>query len=90
MNKVINLNMIQVMQDRLEFEVKKELTERLVQIQMNEFEIKVRETVKSIVEQLTFNKIECCNDLIRMRDEYCIWIKWGDDKEKEIKKEDNP
>lgn len=73
------LNAINLIQEGLEREVKKTLTESVVKKQLEEFEAKLREQIKPLINEITFKKIERLEDYMLMRDELRVLISWNDE-----------
>jgi len=80
-----NLNMVELLRAGLEEAVKKAVTDRLVNEQLKEFEDKIRETIKPIVNSISFSGIKSIRDAMRLRDELHVYLHYDDEiEEKKI------
>ena len=74
-----NLNMVQLLKDGLEKEVKKVVTEKLVKEQMKEYEQTLRATIKPIIERVSLKGIESIKDAMRIREELHVYFHWDEE-----------
>ena len=79
-----SLNMVNIVRDRLGAEIKSEVTEALVRDELKEYEIKLRELIKPKVEKLVVTGVESMKDMMRLREELHVFIRWNDEKSVEI------
>ena len=70
------LNMIKILQEGLEKNVKEVLTERLVKEELSRYESRVRTTIEPIVNSISFEGIEHIKDHMRIRDELHVFLNW--------------
>lgn len=72
---VINdLNMVSILKNTLEKEVKKAITEAIVKEELQSYEDKIRKKISLIVEEISFKHIERVKDFIHMRDELHVFL----------------
>jgi len=75
-----DLNFIEMLRRDLESIIKKELTEELVRAEVEAFEATLIDRVKPLVESIVFAKIDNFHDLMNMRNEIKLYLKWdGED-----------
>ena len=75
-----DLNAVALIKEALDKEVKKILTDKIVEEQLDDYEKKLRKKIKPLVESISFDSIESINDQIRFRDELYVYLKWVDEK----------
>jgi len=76
-----NLNMITLLKEGLEREIKGVVVDSIVKEQVEQFERTIRERIKPIVNSLSFDSIEHIKDFSRMRDELHVYLHYGDETE---------
>ena len=74
-----DFNMIEVLRQRLEIEVKKKITEELVSQELARYEKRLRTTIKDTVDKVTFDGIESMRDMLQARDELHVYLHWKEE-----------
>lgn len=77
-NEITDLNFIHILKENLEQRVKEVITEKIVEEQLNEYEIKLRDTIKPLVESVSFNGIEGVRNMLMMREELHVYLHIND------------
>lgn len=72
--KINDLNMICVLKNTLEKEVKKEIAESIVREELSLYEERIRKIILPLVNEISFKHIEKIKDLMCMRDELHIFL----------------
>ncbi len=74
MAMIDKLNVIQILKERLEYEVKQTIIQELTRKYMRLFEEELRECLVKKLEQVSFDKIESFKDYSDLREEFNVHI----------------
>ena len=72
------LNMVRIIENGLEQQVKEAITEKFVKEELEKFEKQVRKRIKPVIESITLEGVSNVLDLMHLRDEIRIYIKVND------------
>lgn len=73
-------NMVRILRDTMEIEVKKAVTESLVQTELASFEKKIRAKIEPLVKEISFTGIDTLKDNLNIRDELHVFLHWAKDR----------
>ena len=89
MSMANKMNAIQMIQNDLERAVKNAVAEKVVAENMERIEKELRQIIQPAVEKITFKSIESVHEMMKLRDELYIYLKWDDVEEVTLKKVPN-
>lgn len=81
MDKTNDLNVVSILKDKLEKEVKKAITEAIVKEELRSYEDKIRKKIPLVVEGISFKSVENIRDLVRMRNELHVFLHMEENKD---------
>lgn len=72
-------NFLEIIKRDLEDAVKERALEDIVEKQLAEFEAKIRPLIKAEIERLSFQGIDAISDVVQLREEVQLYLKWSDE-----------
>ncbi len=78
-------NIIQMLNRDLERNIKDTAIETITKKFLGEYEAKIRPAIKEEVERMTFSGIDQMQDVLQVRNEFRLYIKWSDEEAVKVK-----
>ena len=73
------LNMVAILKESLEREIKEIVTERLIKELLEDFEVKARKEIKPLVDRISLKGIDSVKNMLHVREELHVFMHWDDD-----------
>lgn len=73
-------NMIEILKNGLEREIRKVIINEIMQAEIDKFEKKLRSRLEPIIQGIALKKVESVKDMLGIRDELKIHIKFKEEK----------